>query len=149
VDYPAQNAGGPGDSNKNIYSHGRSESPFLLRVRVPISVAYGTCDAGAVADDYLRLEAIRCRKTRAISGSPYMLSAMVKPVFGILFSYPLGGCQNGLLQQVAGAYLCGAQPGFEFAESQLNGIEVGRIGCQVKQACSVFFTRLYGQLTKP
>ena len=63
MDYPAQNAGGPGDSNKNIYSHGRSESPFLLRVRVPIFVGYGTRYAGAVANDYLRIEAIRLHKT--------------------------------------------------------------------------------------
>ncbi len=63
VDHPAENLGGPGDSNQNTYSHGRSELPFLLRARVPIFVGYGTRDAGAVANDYLRLEAIRLHKT--------------------------------------------------------------------------------------
>lgn len=60
--YPAQNAGGLGDCNKNIYSRGLPKSLFLLRVRVPISVGYGTCDAGAVANDLCH-EAIRYRKT--------------------------------------------------------------------------------------
>ncbi|MGI4885509.1 MAG: alpha/beta hydrolase family protein [Janthinobacterium lividum] len=63
VDRPAQNDGGPGDSNKNTYSHGRSELPFLLRARVPVFVGYGTRDAGAAANDYLRIEAIRLHKT--------------------------------------------------------------------------------------
>lgn len=65
MDYPAQNAGGLGDCNKNIYSRGRSEPPFLLCVRIPISIGYGTC------------EAIRCRKTnftlRAYSGREHNL----------------------------------------------------------------------------
>ena len=51
------------DTNKNVFSFGQSELPALLRARVPIFVGYGTRDAGAVANDYLRLEAIRLHKT--------------------------------------------------------------------------------------
>ena len=63
VDHPDQNDCTPGDSNKNIYSHGQSQLPFLMKVKGPIFVGYGTRDAGAGANDYLRLEAIRQHKT--------------------------------------------------------------------------------------
>jgi len=49
---------------------------------------------------------------------------MVKSVFRVVFGYPLGGGPDGFLQQVAGAGLCGAQPRFEFAKSEFNGVKV-------------------------
>ena len=63
VAHPQQNDCGPGDSNLNSFSHGQSELPHLLGARVPVFVGYGTLDAGAAANDYLRLEAIRQGKT--------------------------------------------------------------------------------------
>ena len=52
-----------GDSDANIYSFGQSELPALLAARVPIFVGYGTRDHSVVANDYLRLETMRLRKT--------------------------------------------------------------------------------------
>ena len=63
VNQPGHNDCTPGDSDRNIYSFGQSELPFLLRARGPVFVGYGTRDAGAPADDYLRLETIRLHKT--------------------------------------------------------------------------------------
>lgn len=63
VDHPTQNDCSAGDSNQNTYSHGQSELPALLGARVPLFIGYGTRDAAAVANDYLRLEAIRLHKT--------------------------------------------------------------------------------------
>lgn len=60
---PTQNECTPGDSNQNVYSHGQSELPWLLAARVPLFIGYGTRDAAVVANDYLRLEAIRLHKT--------------------------------------------------------------------------------------
>jgi len=62
VDHPKQNDCTPGDSYQNLYSFGQSDLPFLFKSRVPIFIGYGTRDAGAVANDYLRLEAIRLHK---------------------------------------------------------------------------------------
>ena len=59
---------------------------------------------------------------------------MVKPVFGILLAYSFRGGLDNAFQRLSGAGLGGAQPGFELAESQLDGIEIGRIGRQVQQA---------------
>ena len=66
-----------------------------------------------------------------------MISALVKPIFGISPSYPPGCGPHGVLQQVAGAGLGGAQPGFEFATGQFNGVEIGRIRRQVPQPGAV------------
>ena len=63
VDHPDQNDCTPGDSDQNVYSHGHADLPFLLKARAPVFVGYGTRDAGAMANDYLRLEAIRLHKT--------------------------------------------------------------------------------------
>ncbi|MGI4875595.1 MAG: alpha/beta hydrolase family protein [Janthinobacterium lividum] len=63
VDHPTQTDCAAGDSNQNTYSHGQSELPALLGARVPLFIGYGTRDAAAVANDYLRLEAIRLHKT--------------------------------------------------------------------------------------
>ena len=63
-----------------------------------------------------------------------MISAMVKPIFGIVRGYPLGNGPHHVLQQVAGAGLGHAQPRSEFAESESNGIEIGRIRRQVQQS---------------
>ena len=69
-----------------------------------------------------------------------MIATMVKPVLGILFGYPLGSSQNGFFEQVTGACFGRAQPRLAFAESQLNRIEIRRVGRQIPQAGSVFFT---------
>jgi dienelactone hydrolase len=61
--HPTRTDCAAGDSDANIWSFGQSELPQLLRARVPIFVGYGTRDAGAMANDYLRLEVIRRRKT--------------------------------------------------------------------------------------
>jgi hypothetical protein len=58
---PTQNDCVQGDSPQNTYSHGQSELPYLLRAQVPLFIGYGTRDAAVVANDYLRLEAMRCR----------------------------------------------------------------------------------------
>ncbi len=71
VDHPEQNDCTPGDSDKNVYSHGQPDLPFLLKAQVPIFVGYGTRDAGAMANDYLRLEAIRLHKNN-ITFRPYL-----------------------------------------------------------------------------
>ena len=56
-----------------------------------------------------------------------MISAMVKPVFGILFGYPCGGGQQGFFERIAGTYFRGAQPDFELAEGPFNRIKVRRV----------------------
>jgi len=71
VDHPEQNNCTPGDNNKNIFSHGQSQLPFFWRARVPIFIGYGTRDASVSANDYLRLEAIRLRKTN-LTFRPYL-----------------------------------------------------------------------------
>lgn len=60
---PTQNDGLQGDSPLNTYSHGQSQLPALLGARVPLFIGYGTRDAAVVANDYLRIEAIRLHKT--------------------------------------------------------------------------------------
>lgn len=60
---PTQNDCTQGDSPKNTYSHGQSNLPYLLGARVPLFIGYGTRDDAAVANDYLRIEAIRLHKT--------------------------------------------------------------------------------------
>ncbi|NML67699.1 hypothetical protein HHL22_21060 [Hymenobacter sp. RP-2-7] len=54
-----------GDSNRLIYSLSTPSTPLedLLHSRLPIFVGYGTRDRSALLNDYLRLEAIRRRKT--------------------------------------------------------------------------------------
>lgn len=54
-----------GDSNRLIYSLSTPSNPLedLLHSRLPIFVGYGTRDRSALLNDYLRLEAIRRRKT--------------------------------------------------------------------------------------
>lgn len=71
VDHPTQNDCTPGDSDKNVYSHGQPDLPYLLKARVPVFVGYGTRDAGAMANDYLRLEAIRLHKN-TFTFHPYL-----------------------------------------------------------------------------
>ncbi|GAB3863802.1 dienelactone hydrolase family protein [Hymenobacter segetis] len=71
VDHPTQNDCGPGDSDQNMFAHGQSELPALLGATVPIFVGYGTRDADAAANDYLRLEAIRQHKT-TLTFRPYV-----------------------------------------------------------------------------
>lgn len=60
---PTQNDCTQGDSPLNTYSHGQSQLPALLGARVPLFIGYGTRDAAVVANDYLRIEAIRLHKT--------------------------------------------------------------------------------------
>ena len=60
---PTQNDCIQGDSPLNTYSHGQSQLPALLGARVPLFIGYGTRDAAVVANDYLRIEAIRLQKT--------------------------------------------------------------------------------------
>jgi dienelactone hydrolase len=60
---PTQNEDTPGDSPLNTYSHGQSQLPALLGARVPLFIGYGTRDDAVVANDYLRIEAIRLHKT--------------------------------------------------------------------------------------
>ena len=52
-----------GDSDANTYSFGQSELSALVAARVPMFVGYGTRDHSVVANDYLRLETLRLRKT--------------------------------------------------------------------------------------
>ena len=54
-----------GDSNRLIYSLSTPANPLedLLHSRLPIFVGYGTRDPASLLNDYLRLEAIRRRKT--------------------------------------------------------------------------------------
>ncbi|MDQ2769192.1 MAG: hypothetical protein M3Y54_01665 [Bacteroidota bacterium] len=61
--HPARTDCAAGDSDANIYSFGQSELPVLLAARVPVFVGYGTRDHSVVANDYLRLETRRRRKT--------------------------------------------------------------------------------------
>ena len=64
VDHPMQNeCNQSGDSNRNIYSHGQSVLPLLLRAKLPIFVGYGSRDDGTAANNYLHLEAIRLHRT--------------------------------------------------------------------------------------
>jgi dienelactone hydrolase len=71
VDHPNQNDCTPGDSDKNVFSHGHADLPFLIKSQVPVFVGYGTRDAGAAANDYLRLEAIRLHKAN-FTFRPYL-----------------------------------------------------------------------------
>lgn len=54
-----------GDSNRLIFSLSTPQNPLedLLHSRLPIFVGYGTRDRSALLNDYLRLEAIRRRRT--------------------------------------------------------------------------------------
>jgi hypothetical protein len=63
VPNPTQNDGIQGDSPLNTFSHGQSQLPALLGARVPLFIGYGTRDATVVANDYLRIEAIRLHKS--------------------------------------------------------------------------------------
>jgi len=68
-----------------------------------------------------------------------MVTTMVKPVFGVLLAYPVGGEANGRLQCLSGAGLGRAQPGFQLAEGEFDGVEIGRVGRQLQQASPTGF----------
>ena len=76
----------------------------------------------------------RIEVDRAVLRSVYVVATMVKPVFRVGFGHPFRGLLDDRLQGVAGAGLGGAEPGFELAEGQFDGIEVGRVRRQVEQA---------------
>ena len=56
-----------------------------------------------------------------------MVTTMVKPVFSVLFGYPIGGSLDDAFQRLSGPGLGGAQPSFELAEDQFNRIKVRRV----------------------
>ena len=64
---------------------------------------------------------------------------MVKPIFRVALDYPIGGVLDGGLQGLAGAGLGRAQPRFELAEGQFNGVEIGRVRRQIQQAGAAGF----------
>lgn len=51
-----------------------------------------------------------------------MIATLVKPVLRVVPRYPLGRRAAGFFEQVAGARLGRAQPGFELAEGKFDGI---------------------------
>ena len=57
-----------------------------------------------------------------------MITTMVKPIFSILVAYPLRGRLDGGFERLAGVGLGRAQPGFELAEGEFDGVEIGRVG---------------------
>lgn len=61
-----------------------------------------------------------------------MITAMVKPVFGILLPYPPGRGLDGGLHRLAGRGLGRAQPNFKFAEGKFDRIKIRRIGQQIQ-----------------
>ncbi|AYA35821.1 hypothetical protein D3Y59_01420 [Hymenobacter oligotrophus] len=64
VDKPDEITCGPGDSPKTTYSFSVPPMQYLRKARVPVLVVYGTRDAAAPFNDYLRLELMRQRNTR-------------------------------------------------------------------------------------
>lgn len=52
-----------GDSNKTNYSFSVPPIEYLLKLKIPVLVAYGTKDYGAPFNNFLRLETIRLKKT--------------------------------------------------------------------------------------
>jgi hypothetical protein len=63
-----------------------------------------------------------------------MVATVIEPVFCIDFGYPLGGFLDDAFQCLLGTGLCGAQPGFELAEGQFDGVEIGRVRGQIRWA---------------
>lgn len=62
-----------------------------------------------------------------------MVTAVVKPVAGVLAANPVDGLVQGRLQGFAGAGRAGAQLGFKLAPGLFDGREVGRVGRQKQQ----------------
>ena len=78
-------------------------------------------------------------KFTAVSKLVYMISAMVKPIFGIVSGYPIGCSSNGLFEVVVGTCFGRAQPCFELAEREFNRVKIRRVRRQVAQANPLFF----------
>ena len=57
----------------------------------------------------------------------YMIAAMVKPVFRVVFGYPVRSGLDDDLQGVTGTGLGRVQPGFKLAKGEFNGVEIGRV----------------------
>ena len=60
---PNQNDCSTGDSNKTTYSFSGVPLQDLSKATIPVYIGYGTRDAAALFNDYLRLEMIRKKKT--------------------------------------------------------------------------------------
>ena len=60
---PARTDCTPGDPNRTTYEFSAACLAELLRARVPLFIGYGGRDNAALANDYLRLEAMRLHKT--------------------------------------------------------------------------------------
>jgi hypothetical protein len=54
---------GAGDTFKATYDYSIPPIQYLLKLKIPVLVSYGTNDSGAPFNDYLRIETIRQRKT--------------------------------------------------------------------------------------
>ncbi|WP_324676899.1 alpha/beta hydrolase [Hymenobacter sp. GOD-10R] len=60
---PDQNDCSTGDSHKTTYSFSGQPLEYFRKASIPVFVGYGTRDAAALFNDYLRLEMIRAQKT--------------------------------------------------------------------------------------
>jgi pimeloyl-ACP methyl ester carboxylesterase len=58
-----KNTNGTGDTFKATYDYSIPPLQYLLKLKIPVLVSYGTSDSGAPFNDYLRIETIRQRKT--------------------------------------------------------------------------------------
>ena len=61
----------------------------------------------------------------------HVVATMVEPVLRVALRYPVGDGLNDGFKGFPGTDLDLAQPGFELAKGQFDGIEIGRIGRQV------------------
>jgi len=64
---------------------------------------------------------------RAVLKSVYMVAAVVEPILRVGFTDPRQGMGQRVVQGLPGAGGGGAQPRFEFAERQFDGVEIRRI----------------------
>lgn len=71
-----------------------------------------------------------------------MVATVVKPVFRVAPAYPLSSFLDDAFPGLPGSCLCSAQPGFELAEGQFDGVEIRRVRRQIQQAGTAGFDHL-------